>query len=127
MAFVDLVRALHALGEQLADVAPRGVPAALDDAVPGLPASDADRGLLRFVLQLALAPRTMDQSCVTALEAVGYDARGVHDVVHVVACFSYMNRLADGVGVTLLEGRRALATELFGADAVAAHERWGSR
>lgn len=127
-AFLALVRALHALGDALADTPPRQVPAALDAAAPKLPATGRDSSLLRFVLQLALAPRTMTGEAVARLQAeAGFDDRAVHDIVHVVACFSYMNRLADGVGVTLLEGRRQLAEELFGAEAVAAHLDWGQR
>ncbi|MFT4624478.1 MAG: alkylhydroperoxidase family enzyme [Myxococcota bacterium] len=122
--FLALIRALHHLGDTLADVGVRGMSDAIDAAVPTLPATESDRALLRFVLHLALAPRTMTAERVGALKAAGHDDRAVHDIVHVVACFSYMNRLADGVGVTLL-GRRELAIELFGADALAAHEAWG--
>ena len=58
------------------------------------------------------------------LRAVGMDDRQIHDVVHVVACFSYMNRLADGTGVTLTETGHAQAVALFGAEALEAHLAW---
>ena len=121
-----LVRALHALGHRLAALPPGEVPEALDREVPSLPASAPDRALLRFVLQLALAPRTHDRGAVQALRAAGHDDRAVHDIVHVVACFSYMNRLADGVGVVVLPARYALAEELFGAEQLERHLAWGA-
>lgn len=50
----------------------------------------------------------------------------LHDVVHVVCCFSYMNRLADGLGVTARPEAGSGAERLLGADRVAAHRRWAS-
>ena len=92
-------------------------------AWPGL--SEADRAVLRFVLRLTLAPGSMSATEVSHLREAGYDDRHVHDIVQVCACFSFMNRLADGTGVTLLDARRELAIELFGQAAFDAHRRWG--
>ncbi|MFT5681924.1 MAG: hypothetical protein ACI8RZ_002842 [Myxococcota bacterium] len=61
------------------------------------------------------------------LRGVGLSDDEIHDVVHVVACFSYMNRLADGLGVSLLPAREAQAIALFGEEALAAHRAWASR
>ena len=60
------------------------------------------------------------------LRAVGLTDDQIHDVVHVVSCFSYMNRLADGLGVSLLAEREALAVTLFGQQALQAHRAWGA-
>lgn len=123
---VPLVRALHALGERLAAVAARDVPAALAAGLPTLPVDDRDRPLLHYALLLALAPRATTGEAVDAMKAAGWSERAIHDVVHVVCCFSYMNRLADGLGVTLIEAdRHAWAVEIFGAAALRAHFVWG--
>ena len=60
------------------------------------------------------------------LRSVGLSDDEIHDVVHVVCCFSYMNRLADGLGVSVLPDREALAVELLGAEALAAHREWSA-
>lgn len=36
-----------------------------------------------------------------ALRAAGFDDRAIHDAAQVVAYFSYINRIADGLGVDL--------------------------
>lgn len=36
-----------------------------------------------------------------ALRGAGYDDRAIHDAAQVVAYFSYINRVADGLGVDL--------------------------
>jgi len=38
---------------------------------------------------------------VQALRAAGFDDRAIHDAAQVVAYFSYINRVADGLGVDL--------------------------
>jgi len=55
---------------------------------------------------------------------VGLDERAVYDVVMVVACFAFMNRLADGTGVTVQADRYDLARDLLGEAALAGHLRW---
>ncbi len=86
--------------------------------------SPADAAILRHVAALALSPRAMTAAHLTALRQVGLDDRHIHDITHVVCCFSYMNRLADGLGVALTESRHAVARELLGEAALAAHGDW---
>ena len=92
--------------------------------VPGLDA--ADRAIVAFSVQLALHPGAVDRDAHTPLRTAGLDGQAIHDIVHVVACFSYMNRLADGTGVGLFDVRRELAVELLGEAAWSAHQRWAA-
>jgi len=125
--WLAVVRGMHGLGEAAATLAPV---AAVDAGVtrlsawPGL--SAADQALLRFVLRLTVAPRSMTAAEVARLGEAGFDDRSIHDIVMVCACFSFMNRLADGTGVSLQAGREGLAVELFGQAALDAHRRWGA-
>ena len=59
------------------------------------------RALLQYAERLALAPGAMDASHVEALREQGLDDRAVHDAAQVTAYFSYINRIADGLGVDL--------------------------
>ncbi|MCP4810411.1 MAG: hypothetical protein GY884_34180 [Proteobacteria bacterium] len=121
-----LVRALHTLGEQLAEVPLVDLSTHLASALPSLPVDDRDRTLLHYALLLALAPRATTGEAVDAMKEAGWSERAIHDVVHVVCCFSYMNRLADGLGVTLVDvDRHEWAVELFGEAALRAHFDWG--
>jgi len=60
------------------------------------------------------------------LRAHGLSDLEIHDVTHVVCCFSYMNRLADGLGVSMLDDRRDVAIDLLGEAELIAHETWSS-
>ena len=95
--------------------------AALDD-IKGL--TTTKREILRYVIWLTLSPRSMNAQHLTPLRAAGLSDDLIHDVVQVVCCFSYMNRLADGLGVSLLTAREALAIELLGEKALADHRGW---
>jgi len=55
--------------------------------------------MLDFAAKLNFEPGGMSKADVEALRAVGFDDRGVLDVVLVTALFNFMNRLADGLGV----------------------------
>ena len=94
------------------------------DALSGLDAQDI--AILRYVSRLTLAPRTMGQGAVAALRAVGFAEQEIHDINQVACCFSYMNRLADGMGVVLEPRKYALAVELMGEEALAKHLEWGA-
>ena len=85
-----------------------------------------DLAILPYVARLSLLPRSMRAHHLAPLKEAGMDDRQIHDVVHVVACFSYMNRLADGTGVTLTETGHAQAIELFGKAALEAHLVWSN-
>ena len=56
--------------------------------------------MLDFALKLALTPSAVKQGDVESLREAGFDDVGIHDIVQVVALFSYYNRIADGLGLT---------------------------
>ncbi len=60
-----------------------------------------DRALCVYGEKLALRPAAMEEADVAALRAAGLDDRAIHDAAQVVAYFSYINRIADGLGVDL--------------------------
>jgi uncharacterized peroxidase-related enzyme len=73
-----------------------------DGRPAGLGAADA--ALCAFAERLALRPAETGDADVEALRAAGFDDRAIHDAVQVVAYFSYINRVADGLGVDLEPG-----------------------
>lgn len=98
----------------------------VDPLLEGAPSLSAHAALLRFVVRLTLAPRSMRATYLSPLRDAGYSDREIHDVVNVVCCFSYMNRLADGLGVTDHPEDGGWAERLLGAERVAAHRRWAA-
>lgn len=128
---IKLVQALDRAGARYTElplddgleVITSAVDAVLDDPdLDGL--DDGDRAIVRFVPRLALAPRTMHSGVLHDLTEAGLDDTTVHDVVQVCCCFSYMNRLADGLGVGQTEPNRAWATKLYGEARWEAHLKW---
>jgi len=100
---------------------------AIDDEVSEIEGLDAaDLEILRFVARAALASRSLEREHLEPLRAVGLNDREIHDVANVVCGFSYMNRLADSLGVALLADRAEWAERLLGKEALAAHLAWGS-
>ncbi len=97
---------------------PRGAPDEVDgrDELPGGLADDIAaqgseaaptdrlRALLQFAERLALAPGLTDESHLLPLRAAGLDDVAIHDAAQAVAYFSYINRIADGLGVDLEPG-----------------------
>jgi uncharacterized peroxidase-related enzyme len=59
------------------------------------------RVLLRYAERLSLSPGSCDESHVQELRQQGYSDVAIHDAAQVVAYFSYINRIADGLGVDL--------------------------
>ncbi|MEM7797932.1 MAG: peroxidase [Chloroflexota bacterium] len=57
--------------------------------------------MLDFAVKLTNHPHMMDESDILHLRAVGFDDVEIHDIVEVVACFNYFNRLTSGLGVPL--------------------------
>ena len=90
------------------------------------PLAPIDRGIVGLAGRLPLHPNQMAAGQLEVLEDLGMDQRAVYDVVLISACFAFMNRLADGTGVTILPDRHALAVELFGQEALERHLRWGA-
>jgi uncharacterized protein YciW len=121
-----VVRMLVGRAEALAQSSPEDGLAQLEAALASLHVATQDRALLLFVARLTLYPRSNTRAALGALRAAGYDDVELHDVVHVVACFSYMNRLADGLGVILLEHKHETARWLLGEEALQRHLAWGA-
>jgi uncharacterized peroxidase-related enzyme len=83
----------------VAERAPFERAAAGDWRAAGLAAPE--RALCAFAEALALRPAEMRESHVQALRAAGFDDVAIHDAVQVASYFSYINRVADAVGVEL--------------------------
>jgi len=78
-----------------ADIAAQGSEGAPDDRL---------RALLQFAERLALDPGGFEERHLQPLREAGLDDRAIHDAAQVVAYFSYINRIADGLGVDLEPG-----------------------
>lgn len=72
---------------------------AADPLDPHLP--DALRPILAFAVKLTLDPQGMIAEDVDVLRDAGLTDRGVLEVVQVTSYFAFVNRLVDGLGVTL--------------------------
>lgn len=57
------------------------------------------RALLQYAERLAAEPASVASEHVEALRSAGYDDRAIHDAAQITAYFSYINRVADGLGV----------------------------
>jgi len=78
--------------------------AALSADWRGAELSAADRAMLTFVDKLTRTPQAMQQDDVAGLRFQGFDDRSIHDIVVVAAYYAFVNRVADGLGVTLEPG-----------------------
>ena len=96
----------------------------VESEVQKLPLSPVDKEVVVLAARLTLEPHDMRVERLRGLRAQGFSDKQIHAVVMVTACFAFMNRLADGTGVTLQHDRYHLATELFGADALTVHLAW---
>ena len=61
----------------------------------------ADRQMLDYAAKLTRSPWQMSEDDVIALRARGFCDRAVLDIAQVVAYYAYVNRIADGLGLTL--------------------------
>ena len=57
--------------------------------------------MLGYAVKLSLEPWNMQEADVQELRDVGFSNAGILDIVHVTGYYSYVNRLADGLGVDL--------------------------
>jgi uncharacterized peroxidase-related enzyme len=80
--------------DALLQIIERGESASLDDR---------RQALLRYVEKLTLSPATMESDDVDALRAVGFADEDVLAIVEVTGYYAYVNRMADGLGVTVEE------------------------
>ncbi len=61
--------------------------------------------MLEYAEFLTLSPSSVTQEHIQALHDVGWSDEEIIDIVHITALFNYMDRVADGLGVELNEGR----------------------
>ena len=61
----------------------------------------ADRQMLGYAAKLTRSPWQMTESDVIALRDVGFGDRAILDIAQIVAYYAYVNRIADGLGVSL--------------------------
>ena len=61
----------------------------------------ADRALLDYAAKLTREPWKMSESDVAGLRACGFSDRAILDIAQVTAYYAYVNRIADGLGVSL--------------------------
>ena len=66
---------------------------------------DRERALLEYADKLTRRPGAMVEADLAPLRAVGMSDRAILEANLVVAYFAYANRIADGLGVVLEEGR----------------------
>jgi uncharacterized peroxidase-related enzyme len=64
------------------------------------PISDAEHAMLAYVERLTREPWTVREDDIRALRRAGWNDRAIHDMAQVTAYFNYVNRLADGLGVS---------------------------
>ena len=65
------------------------------------PLGEADLALCAYAEKLARRVEAMEEADVEALRAAGFPDRAIHDAAQVTAYFSYINRIAEGLGVDL--------------------------
>lgn len=65
----------------------------------------AVRRLLEYVETVTRRPWDATESEVSGLRDSGWSDRAIHDAVQVAAYFSYINRVADALGVEVEPGR----------------------
>lgn len=57
--------------------------------------------MLEYAERLTRHPAALEGADVEALRSAGFSDRDVLDIAEVTAYFAYVNRIADGLGVTL--------------------------
>jgi uncharacterized peroxidase-related enzyme len=65
--------------------------------------SSADRAMLDYAYKLTLTPWKMVDADVQILRDHGFTDRAIHDINQITAYYAYVNRVADGLGVSLEE------------------------
>ena len=62
---------------------------------------DEDRAMLEYAEKLTLRPGDMEETDVETLRDAGFSDKAILNINLVVSAFSYLNRVADGLGVEL--------------------------
>ncbi len=63
--------------------------------------TEKERAMLSYSVKLARTPEAMEESDVVGLRNVGFSDAGILDICMVTAYYSYVNRIAQGLGVEL--------------------------
>ena len=61
----------------------------------------ANRAMLDYVHKLTLTPWAVQAEDIEHLRAQGFTDRAILDINQVTAYYAYVNRIADGLGVSL--------------------------
>ncbi len=81
------------------------VHALLEWPVEALPLSAREKALVGYADKLTLTPARVTAADIAPLREAGLDDRAIHDACAIVAYFAFVNRIADGLGVELEEGK----------------------
>lgn len=60
-----------------------------------------DRAMLDYVVKLTQTPSAVSERDVDKLREAGFTDRAILDIAQITAYFAFVNRLAEGLGVTL--------------------------
>ena len=80
------------------------------------------RAILDYAVKLTLTPAAMTESDIDLLRSVGLNDQQVLSTVAITCVFNFMNRLADGLGVEIPEGREAIMSQWLSDDAKRTHD-----
>ena len=72
---------------------------ALVDDYENAPLSEADRVMLDYVGKVTLDPTKVSPKDHERLHAAGFDDKGILQITLIASWFSYINRVADALGV----------------------------
>jgi len=62
---------------------------------------EKDKEMLGYVAKLTRQPATVEEADVVALRAAGFSDREILDIAQITAYFAFVNRIAEGLGVTV--------------------------
>lgn len=62
---------------------------------------DNDKAMLDYAVKLTENPSAITKTDIDRLRNHGFDDRAIHDICSIAAYFNFVNRVADGLGVTL--------------------------
>jgi uncharacterized peroxidase-related enzyme len=63
--------------------------------------SNDDRAMLDYAAKLTETPSEITPSDIETLRNAGFDDRAILDIAQITAYYAYVNRIADGLGVSL--------------------------
>lgn len=77
---------------------------AIEDDFESAAVEPREREMLRYVSKLTRNPQSMTRDDVSSLRSSGFSDRDVLQICEVAAYYAYVNRIADGLGVTVEPG-----------------------